>query len=118
MKHGGAKKKDLLLRPDQHVIGFADSFQFRFQFLIIIQPALNLVLHLGANTELLGNPTGVPNREDPGGVSFAARALGATLLMANCAMQKRTAKDLGQRRKVGREFLTDPYSRLMFHQSQ
>jgi hypothetical protein len=86
MKQKDYKKRALFLRAQKGVINFANGFQTRFQITIILQPLPNLRHGFGANAELLGNPAGIPDGEDPDEVSLTAVTLGTALLMPNGAM--------------------------------
>src|SRR5437879_4383026 len=60
-ENSGPKKTppSVLFGPQQHVIQFADPFQFHFQAVVICKPALHLRFLLGPNTDLLVPPPGI-----------------------------------------------------------
>jgi hypothetical protein len=115
MKHRGAEKR-LLLWPDQRQIGFTNPFQLRFEVVVIVEPALNLVLDLRPDTELLRHATGVPDRQDPGRMALASSTFQATFLVPDRAMQERAAHDVSDRRKIGSQLFPISNGCLMFHQ--
>jgi hypothetical protein len=87
MKRKQGKKRSLLLRPQKHMIGFADGFQSCFPLLIILQPLFDLRPDFGANAELFGHTTGIPDREYPSRMAAAGRTLRATFFVSDGALQ-------------------------------
>ena len=111
----GRPKKVLFLRAQKGVIGFADGLETGLKILIVPEPLLNLGDHFGPNTELLGDATGITDGEHPDRVSITAFTFGATLLVANGAMEQRTAQDLRDGREVRSQAQATLESLLLFH---
>ena len=97
------------------MVQFADLFQFGFQFLVVLQPLLDLRFHFRADAVLLGDTAGVGDAQHPNGMAFAARTFGTTLLMANHALQERTTENLVSGREAGDQFLPLEERLFMFH---
>src|SRR6266699_2827183 len=87
----------VLFGPQQHVIQFADPFQFHFQAVVICKPALHLCFLLGPNTDLLVPPPGIVDGEDQCRMSLPSGTSPATALMPNRPLQQRPAQDLRRR---------------------
>jgi hypothetical protein len=99
------------------VVQFADVFECGLQFLVILQPPLDLRLHLWAEAELLGNAARMTDSEHPDRMTSAARAFGAAFLMADRALYQRTAQNFVERRDVRRQLFPLAKSLFMFHQT-
>ena len=97
------------------MIQFADRFQFLFQSVIVVQPPLRLIPSVGRNADLFVLPPRVSDGEHPNRVPLAARALGASLTMANDPPQQRAPQDLRRRRKFSQQFFSRLNHDLMLH---
>src|SRR5271168_1363933 len=96
MKHRGPEKGRASLRrigAEERVIQLTDRFEFVFHIVIVLQPALDLLPLFGSNADLFVSASGVVDRENPSGMSFASGAGLATFLMPDRTMQQRAAHD-------------------------
>ena len=59
--------------------------------MVVLDRALNSLLLLGTKADMSDLAARAAHRQNQDGMAFAAIALGATGLVTNCAMQKRTA---------------------------
>jgi hypothetical protein len=97
------------------VIDFTNLFQFGLQFVVVVEPLLNLVFLIWPDTVLLGDAAGIADSQNQNGMAFAASALGTTTFMTNGALKQRTANDLSERGEAAGKFLSGAKGLLAFH---
>jgi len=95
MKHYERKKKNLIVRSQQLLVQLANLLQLILQFLIVFYPALYLLPLIGMQADLLVLSSRVADRKHRHRMPFATRALGASLAVADGAIQQRTTHNLG-----------------------
>jgi len=70
------------------MIQFADLFHLALPFVIVIQPTLDRLALLGANTELAIAPSRVGHGQDPDLVALSCLTARATLAMKDGALEQ------------------------------
>src|SRR5215471_10854854 len=109
------KKTTLLFGSQKSVVGLANGFQLRLEPLIVEEPLLDLGLEFGADGELSGDAAGIAHGKDANRVTAAGRAFGATLFVADGALEQGASEDLRKRREIACDLAAQTQDLLLFH---